>query len=829
MPFLKPDYYADILTRSFIPATSAFALGIVLARPTLPDTILPWISAVSVAVIALIACRRTKPLLAALLLMGIFYVVGSAHGSRALSPPADPRHIANIAANNPALCLTGTLTTTPLLRDGKQKIIMEVDHALCPGEDILRPAWGRTLLTISDTRPAGLLPGTRYIVRTKHYPLKDFGTPGAFSYKDYLATQSIWSTGWIKNYLLIQEVQGGFSPSFSLQVRTAPELFRATIGKFMGEHLDQEHLGVYKALLIGDGSGIAPELLEDYRDIGIIHLIVISGTNLALLAYFCTIFYGFFVRRSTWLMLRVDTRKIILLLSGMTIFCYSTITGFQPPVLRALIMIMVFFLARLLDRQWCTLNNLAIAALIILVVQPLAIRTASFQLSFAATAAIILTTQRIAARCRPDRQQSIPARLAGQLLFGLAISTAASVATAPLLLYHFNQVSLLSPIATLIITPFLCFWSLPVGLLAMPFIGPLPELAAALFQFGAWGIDCANFIAGILAEFPVTAIHLPTPFPIEIAAFYLLIFGILCWGKGLPYRATAALAIMVLAGVPLYWAAQKKIIPQTTVSFLDVGQGSAAVLEFPSGETVLIDGGGASSEQFNVGESVIAPFLWKKRISRIAQIVLTHPHADHYNGLAPIIEHFQPEVLWLNGETPEDPVYRQLLEIAQANGVEIRTPMADGVLYSNGENVLECIGTRHLGEKEMSEKDTNRDVNNRSLVLRLSSGGYSFLFPGDVERQREELLIQDGADLKAQVLLAPHHGHRSSGSEKFLAAVAPDYIIVSSGRTGRTKNYGNDSGSEGIPTAPAPKIYTAQSGTVTFTMKTDGTKVSTYY
>lgn len=829
MPFLKPDYYADILTRSFIPATSAFALGIVLARPTLPDIFLPWISVVSVAAIALVACRHTRPLLAALLLMGIFYLVGSAHGSRALSPPDAPRHIANIAAKNPALCLTGTLITKPLIRDGKQKITMEVDHVLGPGEDKLQPAWGRALLTISDTRPAGLLPGTRYIVRTKHYPLQDFGTPGAFSYKDYLATQSIWTTGWIKNHLLIQEVQGTFSPSFLLKVRTAPEIFRCKIEKFMRENLDQEHLGVYKALLIGDGSGIEPKLLDDYRDIGIIHLIVISGTNLGLLAYFCTIFYGFFLKRSTRLMQRVDTRKIILLLSGITIFCYSTITGFQPPVLRALIMIIIFFLARLMDRQWCTLNNLAIAALIILVVQPLSIRAASFQLSFAATAAIILTTQRIAARCRPDRQQSLLARLTGHLLFGLAISTAASVATAPLLLYHFNQVSLLSPIATLIITPFLCFWALPAGLLAIPFIRPLPELAAALFHIGAWGIDWANNISGILAEFPVTAIHLPTPFPIEIAAFYLLIFGILCWGKGPSYRATAAVALMVLAAVQILSAVQNKFIPQTMVSFLDVGQGNAAVLEFPSGETVLVDGGGASSELFNVGESVIAPFLWKKRISRIAQIVVTHPHADHYNGLAHIIEHFQPEVLWLNGETSRDPVYKEMLDVAQLQGVEVRTPRADGVLYSQGENVLECIGTRHADEKEISGKETNQDINNRSLVLRFTSRGYSFLFPGDVERQREEFLLQDGADLKAQVLLAPHHGHKSSGSEKFLAAVAPDYIIVSSGRAEGTKHSVNDSGNEQIPAAQAPKIYTAHSGTVTFTVQEDGTKVSTYY
>lgn len=807
-----------------MPVTAAFVLGILSGQAAGPAFPSPGLLPAAAGLAVLLAYKFRRPLFAALLLLLFFYLLGFTHCLNYLSPPGDGHHLANLAVDNQELCLTGSLIQKPVSRDNRQKITLEVDHVLYPGGSKLLPAEGRVLLTIPGNPPADLCPGERYLARAKLSEVRNFGTPGAFDYQGHLATQSIWVTGWVKNPALIRQIRGPFSPGFFTGIRCLPESLRGDLEKFLDRSLDQSRSGVYKALLIGERSGIAPRLLESYKQTGIIHLIAISGTHLGLLAYLCTIFYGFILSRSVRLMLSVNTRKIVLLLSGLTVIGYSAITGFQPPVVRSLIMTLIFLAAHLLDRQWCTFNNLAAAALVILIFQPLSLGTASFQLSFTAAAAIILTAQQFPAFLKSGADHPLPARFGKRLLCGMMISTAASIATAPILLYHFNQVSLLSPVSTLLIAPLLCFWALPAGLLAIPFHSLLPQLSLMLVNLGSWGIALANFITALLAEIPGASLHATTPgFP-EIIAFYLLLLSLPGWKKGPGYRAAAILAALLLAGIFVFAAVEEKFAPRARVSFLDVGQGNAVILEFPAGGAVLLDGGGPFSERFNVGERIIAPFLWKQGISRLEQIAVSHPHADHYNGLPYLIRHFKPKILWINGESSTDPLYEEILQAAGRSGVEIRQPGEGEILYTMAGYSLRNLGSGDLPKNKPVKNETNAEINNRSLVLRLDGPNLSFLFPGDIEREREEMLLKNQPDLKAEVLLAPHHGHKNSGTRRFMDAVAPDYIIVSSDRKDFRRN-GDELGKE----TSAVLLHTARHGTITFTMDAEKVAMSTYY
>jgi competence protein ComEC len=258
---------------------------------------------------------------------------------------------------------------------------------------------------------------------------------------------------------------------------------------------------------------------------------------------------------------------------------------------------------------------------------------------------------------------------------------------------------------------------------------------------------------------------------------------------------------------------------EVIVSFLDVGQGSATLLQLPSGKNILIDGGGHQTDRFNIGQSIIAPYLWRKRIWRLDDLVITHPHKDHYNGLPFVHAHFQPQRLIVNGDRGDEPAYGQFMETVRKKGTPILIARTGDKLQQDKDLLLEC-----LGMNDLMDHSFGWSINDRSLVLRLQFGERSFLFPADIGIQSENRLMQKRDLLRSDVLLAPHHGSKTSTGQDFLAAISPTMIVVSAGRA-----------SGGI--LPAPKhlkdwrqkkilsLVTAQQGTTTCT--TDGKALRT--
>jgi len=449
--------------------------------------------------------------------------------------------------------------------------------------------------------------------------------------------------------------------------------------------------------------------------------------------------------------------------------------GFNTPVVRSFIMVSVFVVALLCDKQWSLKNTIAIACLLILLTQPDQISSASFQLSFAAVISIGLFSSFYS---WPENHTNQPhfQKITRWAQNGLLVSCAAMLGTLPLLLYHFNRFSPISPFSTLVVEPFLCFWSLLCGLAACIILPLSPWFSTVLLEIGSVGLTMVEHSVAWMAALPYSHIWLPTPTIFEIMLFCTMLLLISQVRKHLFYGIAAVCCLLILAGTVFISFSNNQSNPDSHVTFLDVGQGSSTVLKLPKGDCILIDCGKRShTVQSSIGNRLAAPFLWSRRITRLEQIIITHPHADHYNGLFFIIKQFKPRVIWINGDGADNSQYGALMELALQEGAQIKVPKAGEVLFENKDVNLVNIANFHLENENVS----NLSTNDKSLILRYQHGPTKVLFPGDISWNIERRIVSEGHDIRADILLAAHHGANDSNSKEFIEAVNPSYIVVS--------------------------------------------------
>ncbi len=766
-----------IRTQLIVAVTLAYIIGISLSI-FFPD-FNPGIKLLLVTGLLLVFCARRFQAAGLALLLFFFIQTGIYSNIAAGKLPASPHHIVHRVTDHEEVVVLGNVARI-FSFDGEITRFDVNSLSMRSKSSGFEAVKGKIRYILEDRLPGNIIPGATVAVRARLKRPQSFLTPGTFNYPAFLAEQNIYLTGYITSPIHLEKIRS--TPTLSNTIRYFPEQLRDTINRFIDTTLAGENAAIYKALLTGERSSLSPQTIELFKGTGVLHILAISGIHMSLLGVFLFAVFFWLLRRSERLILTLNTKKTAAFLCIVPLLFYTLIAGAKTPVLRSFIMSTIVISAICFGKKHSFVALVAAAALLILAISPESLVSPSLQLTFTAVLAIGAGLFAIGAINR-FITDSLPQKLFQQpltwIVAAMGVSLAATLGTAPLVIYHFNRISLVGITTNLIVEPLLCLWSLTIGFCATFFLFIFEPAAHILFHIGAFGIEWAVKAVTFFHALPHSSVYLPSPSLTHIFFYYLGFLSLFFW-KTVSRKYRAALCILplttllLLAFPPAEFS--KYLQDESALTFVDVGHGSCTLLETPGGRRILIDGGAISSPDFDIGERVIAPFLFRKGIAKIDDIVVTHPDSDHYNGIGFLLRHFKVDSLWVSTTEHDSAGWQTLLKTASQKGVELHVPQSGNIVSLNGDSTV------FLDVITNTSSSSSSNSNDKGLILKYHHNDFTALFPGDISAEIEKQLIRQGYDLHATLLLAVHHGSASSNSKAFLNSVNPELMIVSSGR-----------------------------------------------
>ncbi len=578
--------------------------------------------------------------------------------------------------------------------------------------------------------------------------------PGELDYGNYLSLQEIDGILWVVD--TIGTPSSGKAPDaiawFSAQ--------RAAFGRILDAMHGEQQAAFLRGVLFGDRREISPELKESFVQTGTIHILAVSGSNVAVIATALYLVLGFCRVPKYWMI-------------AFTVFgliYYMLITGSSSSIVRATIMGCIILGSQVVERKADIYNSIALAAFLVLLFNPLQLYDVGFQLSFAAVISIVAIYPILQSLI-----QRIPARFeeikgVDALLKLFAVSLSAQLGTLPFTAYYFGRFSVISLMANLVVVP-LVGVNLILGCLTLAASAVSVWIAAA---YAALNDVLVTFLLGFVqaaSSVPFASIE-TTGFSIVSAViFYIFLTGILNLGKRPILKRVVAGLLVVGTGsvVRDIFSGSSHVL---SVTALDVGQGDALFLKFPNGTSMLVDAG-PNTPGFDAGERIVAPFLRRQGITHIDRIIISHPHSDHVGGIPSIVKRFSAGMVVEADSLIASTSHRSLRALVQSRGIW-RVANA-GTEVSPDPNVrVYCLFPPPLEGKAVTH------FNNRSIILKVVYGATSMIMPGDAEAEAEELVYrQFGSFLDAEVLKAGHHGSSTSSSLPFLNSITPNFAIIS--------------------------------------------------
>ena len=559
-----------------------------------------------------------------------------------------------------------------------------------------------------------------------------FMNPGGFDYEGWLYQKKIRATGYVrinsKKKQLAKKINNKANGYELLVLR------QTLYDKLKEVNAATGYSGILIALAMGEKTGITAEQWQVFRATGINHLVAISGLHIGLLAGFI-----FILVRKLWpycgkaaLVLASPRAAAISALIGSAL--YAALSGFAVPSQRALIMLTIVMLSIFWRHKVQSSQVLSLALLSVLLLDPNAVLSPGFWLSFTAVAIIGIAAF---GRLKLDNNWKVWGRLQWRI----------SLALIPLLIFLFQQASLISPIANLFAIPLVSFIVVPLVLLSSFIVSFLPDFSTILFGFADSTLSILWGFLAFLAKSPLSQWYAAKP---DVLSLFVASLGfiLLLAPRGWPTRYFGFFLI-----IPLIWPnSQSPGKGSVVFTLLDVGQGLAAVVQ-TNHHALLFDSGAKFNDSFDTGAAVVLPFLREKNIKKLDMLIISHKDNDHSGGLKSI----QSDI--------------------HVNKLLSSYPLQGGERCLSGQS-WEWDGI-FFEMLNPDESISYKKRNNASCVLRVSRGKDAVLLTADIEKRAEKSLLKNqNKQLKSTYLIAPHHGSKTSSSQAFLDAVDPEYILI---------------------------------------------------
>jgi competence protein ComEC len=730
-------------------------------------------------------------------------------------------------------------TVVKTLGTGQNYRALLVDDGHNETEGSALPGNGR--LTVRDN-PTPLRAGDRIGFQSRIRKPTNRGNPGEYDWEmDCKHNEILWLCTALGPDSITVLSRGPMLRPNALVFRT-----REAMTKFLDEHsgvhlkafLDQESINDVKAILkgviVGDLGEISDSVRTSFTNSGLIHQLSASGVHVGIVVLLTLLVVKVLTRAAPDLLVWLPLRKIGALFSIPAMITYCLLVGARVPAIRSTLMGLVVCLAILMDRRWNSMNSLALAAVLILLLYPLSLFTISFQLSFAAVAGIFILVSPVMnyvygksepetageqAPASSDKSSGLIHRVLRWVVAAVLTSLAATLAVTPLVLESFHSFPVYSLFANLA-TDVMLTGALGLGLFASV-IGPFtPEVGSLILLPAELLVHWIVKVARFFADLPFSTIRIVQMGTLEFLAALAFVGVILVSMRKPSAKAVvlASIATMGLVGAVAVSLWPSRYEKDVKVVFLNVGKGDATFIQARGFAGLLIDGG-VTNSYFDSGRSIVVPFLrWTGKRS-LDGVVMTHPEMDHMGGLLSVIGEMPPDKSFWNPVKVRSAYLERLLAAAVAARSSVKPVNRTSQPIRIGAATLQFL---NKPGRETGPFNEHRAVNNSSVVCKLQYGDKSFLFTGDMESESEEELLTSGLSLSASVLKIAHHGGKKSTSKRFLDAVRPEVAVI-------TNEYPGVRGSphpnviQRLESAGTKIFWTGRDGAVT--VETDGTNL----
>jgi competence protein ComEC len=719
------------------------------------------------ACLLLASFHREKRIFSACVAL-FFFLWGLYALSPWLVPDSSPYSIRYKTSDTP-VTIEGVVASRPAVSPDGSNIVVEAEKLF--RNNLAEPVQGKLMLYVAEG-DVPFVRGDRIRCVTSLSVPRSLGLPGEFNFRRYLAFQDISVIGRVVSQEDIVLIRSAAKESLQRSIDTTAR----RLGDAIRTAIPDERISsVLAALLIGDQKRIPRDLADAYTRAGVNHILSISGFHVGIIAAFITLASLWFLTRSEYLALRFNVRRTVVLLTLPSMLIYLFLTGNAPATARSVIMLTAFAFALYAERESDPVNTLLLAAFLLIAINPPTLFDLSFQLSFISLWGIIITVPPLTERMSAVR--SVCGLTIAQFI---AASVAASCATLIPVLFTFKVASLNGILTNFLIVPLLGYGAVLAGFLVLPLLVLVPSYNQILLWPSAKMIEFSNWIITGFAGLPVIRFHGITMWDMFCFLLFMCCVTFVRAGK---IRFSLGVAIP-LAALVIHMLPSGSADGRLHITMLSVGQAESLLIKLPDGKTALVDGGGYLHDTGrDFGQRVLAPALGALGVHLVDRMLSTHDHPDHIGGLAFVAAHFKVGEFWSSSAGLTADYSKDVRTVLSERHIPVRKLAAGDVI-----TLSEGVALRVLSPGKTAvqhSEDAEMDVNEESLVFRLTFGKFSMLFAADAGFEAEQRILSGGYELESTVLKVGHHGSRFSSSEEFLEMVNPQLAMISAGAANR--------------------------------------------